>query len=76
MKTFFGALAGGAAILTILFLGFGQYHADANRIVETLKTTCAQFASAYDAQKYAVAHPQVEKRLDHDHDGLVCEALQ
>lgn len=62
------------SIITILFLGFGQHHADANEIISILKTNCSAFATLKEAEAYVALHPQLEKRLDRDHDGQICEA--
>lgn len=75
-KTIFFSLGWVVAILTIIFLGFGQNHADANNIIMALKTKCADFATQKDAQAYAEANPQVDARLDRNHDGAVCQTLK
>lgn len=40
------------------------------------KVKCSDFQSHYDAQKAFDSSPSFYKKLDRDHDGLVCEDMK
>lgn len=75
-KFFYTGLVVAAIVITLLFLGLSQHHADANTIVTTLRARCSDFATAGEVKAYVKAHPQERKRLDRDHDHKSCENIK